>query len=250
MSVVATDLVYYASANMPEDNASPSGGAIDTTCRVVPDSASLFNALADTIDYVSSSAGDTMNVTVTGRDAQGRIVQETKVLNGTTTVNGTVSFQSIEKVVVAAAHAGTVTLKKNTGAATIVALEPGVLTVRRLFYGAAADVAGGASRTFYEKFFVKNNNGTNALLSAQVSETSDPAAVFAFALATAVNDSGSVANRLAAPGGLTFNSTAKNVPGTDLAAGAAIGVWAELTLAAGAAPALYTWGVQVSGQTT
>jgi hypothetical protein len=40
------------------------------------------------------------------------------------------------------------------------------------------------------------------------------------------------------------------VPGTDLAAGAAIGVWAELTLAAGAAPALYTWGVQVSGQTT
>lgn len=250
MSVTAAEIILYASANMPQDNVSTSGGAIDLTTRIVPTSATLFNSLGDTLKYVSSNAGDTMNVTVTGRNAAGAIVTETIALNGTTVVNGAVTFQSIEKVVIASAHAGTVTLTKTTGGATVTTIESGVLTIRRLFYAAAADPSTGGTQLFYEKFFIKNTDGTNSYLGLSISETSDPSSVLDFAVALAVNDSVSVANRKTAPPTIVFASTPATIPGTDLAAGAAIGVWARLTLAAGQAAAEYAWGIQTSGQTT
>ena len=252
MSVTAAELIYYGAANVPQDDASTAGGAIDLTTIVVPTSASLFNATGGSfVDYVSSNVGDTMNVTVTGRDAQGRIISETKALNGTTLVNGAVAFTSILKIVIASVAAGTVTITKHTGGATITTIAAGVTTVRRMFYAAAANAVGGATKVLYEKLFAKNTDATNALLAAQVTETSDPSNVLDFALAAAVNDSLSVANRLTAPaGGLTFDSNAKNIPGTDLAATAAIGIWARLTLAAGQAAAEYAWGLQLAGNTT
>jgi len=250
MSVTATEIILYAAANMPQDDVSTSGGSIDTSTRIVTTSASLFNALADKLNYVSSNSGDTMNVTVTGRNAAGSIVSETIALSGTTLASGSTVFQSLEKIVIAAAHAGTVTVTKNTGGATVAAIESGVLAIRRLFYGAAADASSGGTQTRYEKFFVKNTDGTNSLLAMQVSETSDPSSVLDFGAAAAVNDSLSVANRKTAPGGITFASTAIGIPGSDLAAGAAIGIWARLTLPAGQAASEYAWGLQVSGSTT
>lgn len=252
MSVVVGDLIYYAAASMPQDDASTAGGAIDTAAVVVPTSASLFNSLADKVDVVSANAGDTtQTVTVTGRLASGVIDTEVLALNGTTAVLCAKTFQSILKIVVSASHAGVVTCTKHTGGATITTIAVGILTVRRMFYNAIANPTGGTTKVFYEKLFVKNTNGVNALLAAAISETSDPSTVLAFALAAAVNDSVSVANRLTAPaGGLTFDSAAKNVPGTDLAAGAAIGVWAQLTLTAGAAASEYAWGLQAAGNTT
>jgi len=251
MSVTAAEIILYGSANMPQDDVSTSGGAIDLTTQIVPTSASLFNALAASfLDYVSSNAGDAMNVTVTGRNAAGSIVTETKALNGTTLVSGAVAFQSIEKIVIASAAAGTVTITKHTGGATVTTIVAGVTTMRRLFYAAAADPASGATQTRYEKFFIKNTDGTNSYLGLTISETSDPSAVLDFAVALAVNDTVSVANRKTAPATITFASTPATIPGADLAAGAAIGVWARLTLAAGSAAAEYAWGIQTSGTTT
>jgi hypothetical protein len=254
MSVVAADLVIYGSANMPEADSGAAGGAIDTGVRVVPDSASLFNTLNDTVEILSSNAGDTtQTVTVYGRNAAGVPVNEPLSLNGTTVVNGATTFERIEKIVVDAAHSGTITVRKATGDTTIVLIETGVLTIRRPFINVSADVSGGSARVFYEKVLYKNNNGSNALLTATVDEDADPEAQLEFALEDAVNDNESVANRLTAPTGITgdgFSSTIKAVPGTDLAAGAAIGVWLKLSLPAGDPATKTTYTLELAGSTT
>ena len=111
-----------------------------------------------------------------------------------------------------------------------------ILTVRRIMYKAAANAAGGAAKTLYNKVFAKNGHATLAALGASISEAADPSGLFSFALATAVGDTESTTARTVAPAAVTaFDSTAKAVPGTDLAAGIAIGVWLKLDLAAGAA---------------
>jgi hypothetical protein len=83
-----------------------------------------------------------------------------------------------------------------------------------------------------------------------VSESADPTGLVTFGLATAVNDSGTTTNRQTAPGGVTIDNTAKNVPGTDLAATAAIGIWVALALAQNNAAIRSTWTPQLSGSTT
>lgn len=253
MSVASTDLVVYGCASEPQDDVSTTGGAIDTTTRIIFDSSALANVLNDKVTVLSSAAGDnTQTVTVTGRNTAGSIVTDVINLNGTTAVNGVVVFQRILKIVISAAHTGSITVKEFTAPNTvIVTIETGVLTIRRMFYNAIANATGGATKTFYEKCFFKNNNGTNSLLSAQISKTADPAALMAFALENAVNDTESVANRLTAPSTVTaFDSTAKNVPGTDLASGAAIGCWMQMTLPAGTAPQETTFTMQIAGSTT
>jgi hypothetical protein len=82
MPIATTDLVQFASANMPDIDTGTSGGAIDTLRR------SDFTQIAanDTIQALSSSAGDTMNLTVEGRNAAGQVVTETKALTGTTAI--------------------------------------------------------------------------------------------------------------------------------------------------------------------
>ena len=128
-----------------------------------------------------------------------------------------------------------------------------MLEVRRPFYNVSADVSGGSSRDFYEKLFVKNNNATNSLLAAIVQENADPGGNITFDLEDAVDDNNSTATRIdTAPTGMlgSFDSNDKNVPGTDLAAASAIGVWIKLTLAAGTAAAKSTWTMRTTGSTT
>jgi hypothetical protein len=164
-----------------------------------------------------------------------------------------VTFQTILKIVVSAAHDGTITVRKATGDTTIVAIETGVLTILRPFYNVSSDVSGGSTRNFYEKIFFQNNHGTLSLLSAVVSETTDTQGVITFDLEDAVNDNNSVASRLdTAPTGMlgSFDSSAKNVPGTDLAAGSRIGVWLKLTLTASAAAILDTYTIRIAGSST
>lgn len=80
-------------------------------------------------------------------------------------------------------------------------LAPSQITeVRRPFYAAQADVAGGASRTFYEKVFFVNTNTATALTAAQILKQVDPGSgVLEFALTNALNDTATVANRQTAP---------------------------------------------------
>lgn len=251
MSVTAAEIIYYGSASMPEDSSTTCGGAIDTTTYVIPDSASLFNTLNDTVNYVSSNSGDTtQTVTTYGRNSAGSIVSETKSLNGTTPVAGTTTFERLLKIVISASHAGTVTVTRNTGGTTIGTLPTGILTLRRPFYNVSSDASGGSSRDYYEKLFSKNTDSTLALLAAQVAETANPSGKITFALATSVNDSESTANNLTAPASVSsFNTTTKNVPGTDLAGGSAIGIWLKLTLAAGDTADKSTVTLQTTGQT-
>lgn len=263
MSIVATDLVVYGAANQAEADGVTQGGAIQTNTRYVFGDAALVNDPTasggnGTTKIVSSNAGDTtQTVTVTGRNAGGSIVSDVINLNGTNVIAGVVTFERILKVVVSGAHAGTVTLGDSTNGAgmgnTIVDIETGVLTVRVPFYNVAADASGGSSRDFYEKVFVKNNHGTLSLLTAMIKENADPTGNITFDLEDAVDDNNSIASRLnTPPTGMqgTFTNADKTVPGTDLAAGSAIGVWLKLTLAAGAAAAKSTWTMRVEGQTT
>jgi hypothetical protein len=126
-----------------------------------------------------------------------------------------------------------------------------VTAVIRMFSNTAADGPTGIQRTYYEKVFVVNNNTGTALTGTQIEIASETpslpsGALLDLALTTALNDTGSAANRQAAPtsGVGSFiaqpafialtgpgNLPSGSVPNT---AGAQ-GVWLRLTLPAGAA---------------
>jgi len=251
MSVTSDDLIAYGSATMPDDDSVEDiGGAIDTSVRV----SFTDVAPADTIDVASDDSGDTMDVTIHGRDSQGVMVSETLTLNGTTTVNGAQTFERILKVVVSASHAGTITLTEATGGDTLMAIESGVLEVRRPFYAAVAEDSGGAERTYYDKVFVKNADASKALTSATIAESADPSGKVAFALEGSLDGSdtnGAGNNRQVAPSGYTFDNDTENVANNgDLLSGSAQGVWLELTLPAGEAPNNTSFTLTTSGNTT
>src|SRR5581483_11952248 len=237
MSITAAELKTYGSANMPEDDTSTSGGAIDTATKVE------FTDISapDTVNLVSSAAGDTTQlVTITG----------SATLNGTTPVTvtpgGAGTFERILKIVMGATAVGTVTATKTTGGATIATLEPGITKVRRLFYDSFSTAS---PTTRYEKIFWKNTDGSLTLTNAVIQLFADPSSKLLLGLATAKNDSGSVANRLTAPGGVTFVGVGVNqsVPGTTLEAGAVIGTWIELSLLANDSPLKSTGTTQLQG---
>jgi hypothetical protein len=252
MSVAASDIIVYGSASMPDDDSTQNiGGAIDTSKRVV------FTDISPsgTVEVVSSVAGDTtQTITVTGRNAAGEIISDTKTLNGTTPVAITGTFERLLKAVINAAHTGAVTLRKSSAGGDLMVFEPGVLEIRRPFYNASADAAGGSQRKYYEKIFFKNTHATLSLTSAQISEQSDASGKIAFALESTLNGTdtnGAGNNRQAAPGGYTFNSTAKNVANSqNHTAGAGQGVWLELTLEAGDAATKTTYTLRESGTST
>lgn len=242
MSVAQSELIAYCSANMPTTDSATSGGAIDPKTRAV------FTDLAanDKVEVISTSASDTMTCTVVGRDASGIIQTEALSLTGTSAkLFSTNTFERIESVVLSADAVGTVTVRRQSAGSTISTITTGERGFRRLFYNAASDPS--VSTVRYEKIFLKNTNGGGlALTSAQVSQAADPQAVIQHAVSGAVDDSGSVANRITMPS-LTFDDTSKAVPGGNLAAGSAIGVWLSLTLGAGAAGFKSTYTIQLSG---
>src|SRR5215831_10473492 len=244
MSILSTDLKAYQAASMPEDDVSTSGGAIATTGKVE------FTDIAapDVVDYVSDGA-DTRSVTVTGRDATGAIVSETKTLNGVTTVNGTQTFERILKIAITSDPSRTFTLKRHTGSVTIATAEPLYTSVRRLFYNSAS---AGSSTVRYEKIFWKNTNATITLTSAQMTLTADPQARLQLGCAPSVGVTATVTNRLTAPASVTFVGVgvAQSVPGGSIAAGSAIGVWLQQTLPANDPAFKNTFTTQLSGQTT
>lgn len=139
-----------------------------------------------------------------------------------------------------------------------------VTQIRRPFYNAAADVAGGANRNYYEKIFAVNNNTTIALTAASIIKQVDPTGATALniALCSALNDSGTIASRQTAPAaGITaFTAGAAPqtiaVPATNLTPGAAPnsagaqGVWLNLALNAGVAATKTSLTLRTTGSTT
>lgn len=251
MPIVASDIVAYGSASMPDDDTPTGiGGAIDTDIRVV------FTDIAatDEIEILSSSASDTVEtITVHGRNAAGELVSDSATLNGVAVVliSGT-AFERVLKIIKSAVTVGTVTVRDQDTDTTIATLEPSLLEIRRPFYDAAADASGGSTRDYYEKIFFKNNHPTLTLTSAQVLEQADPQAVVSFALEASLDgtDTNGAGNRQTHTGGYTFDDTAKNVANSqNLTANAAQGCWLELTLTAGLGAQNTSVTMRVSGNT-
>lgn len=244
-SIVTADLVAYASANMPSDDVSTSGGAIDTLRRCD------FTQMAanDTVRFKSSSASDTTQTgTITGRKADGTIATETLTINGTTNVTFANTYERILKFELSATCLGTVTVERTTGPTTIRTVPIGERGFMAIFRQLSSDPS--TTKTFYCKFFWKNTNGSLALTSASVAENADPSGDVTHALDAALDATTSVAARTTTPG-FTFDNTAKNVPnGQNLSSGSGIGVWLLLTLAAGAAALKTTYTSELDGQTT
>lgn len=244
MSIVASDLVAYCSANMPNDDTSTSGGAIDPLRRID------FTQLAanDTIQALSSSGADTMNLTVTGRKTDGSVASETIALNGVTPINFANTYERIIKAELASAPAGSVTVRRTTGPVTIRVIPAGERGFLAIFRQLASDPV--SQKDYYCAFFWKNTNGSLALTASYIKENSDPVNRVTHALAVALDDSTSVANRITAPGGLTFDDADKNVPNSqNLSAGSAIKVWLRLRLPGGDAANKATYTSEIDGQT-
>ncbi len=144
-------------------------------------------------------------------------------------------------------------------------LTPNLITeVRRPFYNAAADVAGGSSRSFHEKVFAVDNNTVTALTVANIIKQADPSSgTLNFALTNALNDTSTIATRQTVPSvAITaFSSGAapqtiavpspQNLPsGAAPNAAGSQGIWLQLVLTAGLAPAKTSFTIRVSGQTT
>lgn len=243
MAIVGSDFDdLYQSANMPEDDSSTSGGAIAAAGRVHNP-----NFASDTAPkIVSSDAGDSMNVTIVGRTASGALASETKALNGTTEVSFSTTFKAnlILKVTIASAATGTVTVKRSTGE-TIVTLAPGVTSSRVLFYGSASDPSSTKKR--YEKIYKRNDHGSLALLDAVCELTADPSSKLKIGIESSGNQS--VANRLTAPGGVTFVDDNVEASVGDLDPAEAVGIWFEETLGAGDAALTSTFTLRTAGGT-
>ena len=247
MAIAASDLKFYAAANMPEDDTSTVGGAIDALRQVV------FTQLAanDDVEVLSSSASDTTQVvTVHGRDTGGAYVSPTATLNGTTAVilSPATTFERINRIEMSATAIGTVTIRRSVAGATIYAIPIGERGVWSLFSKSASDPS--ATKTRYMKVFCKNTHGSLTLTAAKIDLTADPDSRIKFGLAATKDDSATAANRLTAPGGVTFfdDNNAQNVPGTTLEAAAAIGIWAEQALTVGDAPHRTTFTLKASGE--
>ncbi len=252
MPIVAADLVLFAAAAAVDEDTSAQGGAIDLLRRLD------FTQLAanDDIEVISSAAGDTQNCTITGRTASGTIVSETAALTGTTAkIFATLGvIERVLTVELASVAIGTITVRRSVAGATVRVIPVGERGFKMMFRKLAADVSGGATRNFYAKGFWKNTHATLALLSALVLQNADADARITHLLAAAVNDTATSTNRITAPAVAdtqdpdTFDDTAKTVPGTDLAATAAIGTWFRMQLPAGDTPHKYSYVSELVGQ--
>jgi hypothetical protein len=250
MPIVASDIVAYGSASMPDDDTPTGiGGAIDTAIRVV------FTDIAatDQIEFLSSSAGDTtQTLTIYGRNAAGELVSEGNTLTGVTVVTTTLAFERVLKITLSATAAGTITVRDQDTDTTIASIEPGVTEIRRPFYDAAADATGGSTRNYYDKVFFKNDHGSLTLTSAVIKEQADPQTVVDFALESTLDgsDTNGAGNRQTHTGGYTFDSTDKNVANSqNLTAGSAQGCWLRLQLTAGLGAQNTSVTMRVSGNT-
>jgi len=132
-----------------------------------------------------------------------------------------------------------------------------VTEVRRMFYDASANPSGGATKTYYEKFFVSNEHATIDLTNAKLAEIAGGvSAKVAFGIPTTLNDTGTnggTNTRQTAPAGITFASTQLTLGASadgNLTATNAHGVWAELTLAGGDAATNSFWTPETTGQST
>lgn len=255
MAVASTDFIFYLSASRPEDDASTSGGAIALVRvmdRTVCDS--LNSASGEKVNAVSAAAGDTtQTIALAGYGTDGSWLTETLALTGTTPAVSANTYKHLKKAVLSATCAGIITVKGNTTAATLVTVAIGELGQSTMFLKATANAVGGAAKTLYEKFWIKNTNATDAGVGCTFYNATDNKTELTFAIGKVSNvqatgGTESCANRLTAPaaGGNSYSFTDMLAVGNAVAIGDAAdgnmvagetqAIWVCLSLAAGAAP--------------
>jgi hypothetical protein len=246
MSIVAAELIAYGPASIATDDVSTTGGAIDATRRPVFTQFSSGAKLS-----LTSDGADARNVTIVGRDATGAVLTETVALNGTSEVLSTNTYERIQSVNAASSSGSrTVTLKQGTGGSTIATIPVNEVGVFMMFQNSFST---GSPQVRYEKLFWKNTNGSLTLTSSTMTLTADPATIMQIGTHTSVDDTATIANRLAVPAGVSFVglNTAQNIPGGgNLASGSKIGIWIQQTLASNAAAQKNTFTTQLQGNTT
>jgi len=248
MSVIGSDLVVYMANNKPTSDSSIAGGDINSYIRATFEDPSSTVA----ISFVSTSALDVQDVSVTGRNAGGSITSETITLSGITSVDSSNTYERILTCVLSSGAAGIVTV---SGIAVnkltdIPATESGFC---RPFYDATASSS--VSKTLYDKVFVKNNNVSSTLNNATLIEVSSGLyAKIDFGLEDIQNSSQTVTNRTTAPtglggGALVYGAGPSGMVGDELVAANYQGVWLQLSLSAGETATNSYYQVQVSGTT-
>jgi len=245
MSIVSSDLVCYCAASRPEDDASTSGGAIDTASQPA---LTQFGTSAKVA--VISDGTDTRSVTIEGRDAGGAIQTESVTLNGTSEVLSTNTYSRVLSIVLGSSSGTrTVLVKEGSGGTVRGTLAPNITGLYIMFRKSAS---AGTTQVRYEKLFWQNNNGSLSLTSAQMTLTTDAASDIQIGCDVALNSSASVANRLTAPSSVVFvgDNVAQGIPSSGvLAAASKVGVWIQETLAANASALTSTFTTQLAGQT-
>ena len=250
MSINAAHIQVYASASMPTTDNEQSGGVINSGIRITFTDISA----TDDIELVSDDANDTQEWIIIGRNAGGSIISETGNLSGTTVVTTTATFERILRMTVDSLPTGIITVRKESDNVTIGQMSGQITGIFRPFYNAVANPTTERTNDVYEKVFIRNDHLTLNLLSATVQELSS--GVYErveFTLEDAVNDNNSVTGRLnTVPAGNNeaFSSDTKAVPGTNLDAGDAIGVWLKLNLPSGQAANEDNYVLRVNGNTT
>lgn len=248
MSLTATDIVFYATTNMPLNDTDLTGGDIDSGIRVVFDDI----AATDQIEVVSDNAGDTQNITIVGRNAAGQIITDTFAMAGTSTATSTESFERVFSAIAVSAANGTITVRDQDSDTTIGQIFANESGFRRPFYDATANAAGGADKELYEKIFVMNNNTGNALLNATVVEVASGIYTKVnFGFETDHQSTQAVSNRTTVPTGVgSYGTGSSGVPNTDLGTRDYLGIWLQLDLDAGDAAQNSFYQLQVDGSTT
>lgn len=251
MPIANTDLILFASANMPDIDTGTNGGAIDLLRRVD------FTQIAanDDIEVISTSASDTQNCTITARSTTGAVVQETAALTGTSAkIFATIGVvERVLQVELASIAIGTITVRRSVAGATLRDIPIGERGFMALFRKTTSNPS--TTANYYTKCFWKNNHATLALTTALVKQNADPDARITHLLGTAVDGSTTSTNRVTAPAvgdtqdPDTFDDTDKSVPGADLAALATIAVWFRLQLPAGDAAHRTTYTTELTGNT-
>lgn len=269
MSIVASELVFYTSANMPVNDTTTTGGTIENTLLKSRPVFTTGQIASNTVVVVTPTANAESLVQkfvrITGRTAAGAIVDEdfSLVSGSGSSRGGNTTFERILKAQVrlsssSATHSATGDIAVRASAGThfsnIVANES---AFQLIFYDSASSTL--ASATRYEKVYAKNNNATLSLTNATVAITADPDAVIEWGYA--VGSAQSVSNRMTvAPTSVTFidASTATQVPAvtTEIATAGIIGpleysgIWIKQTLAQSNAALKSTFTLQIVGTST
>jgi len=244
MPLAITDIPWYALANMPQDDVSTGGGAVDLNVR--PE---ITQWAANNIAQIVSDGADTRTVTVTGRLASGIEDTEAIVANGTTPVSGSKVWERVMSFVTTTNASRIISIKEAAGGtirATISLNE----TSRIIHFRRSSSAAGVVIR--YEGGAFRNNHATLALTTAAVKLIADPAARIRIGVDTSKGGSSTIANRVTAPGGITFvdDNVSQAVPTGTLAATENIRVWIEENLPANDPPNKNTFTLELSGAST